>query len=324
MGVGPASRFGDLRSHERMTMQTKARASQGDPGPGAALGLQMAARQDHHTDPVSKAARAAIESHAITDELAMRILELAQANRELETFSYTVSHDLRTPLTIIENYVHVLLKAHGGELSPEAAKALQGIHGAVQRMALLIQNILQLSRVMRLPLRRERVDLAQVARSLLAELAERDPTRKVGVKTPAHVWAMADPAIVRIVLANLLGNAWKFTGKKRKATIVFGEEDKDGLPTYFVRDNGAGFDMARADRLFQLFERLHSAADYAGTGIGLATVSRAVQRHDGTAWAEAAPGKGATFYFTLGPGAKADTPDTPKAPGRGSAREGRQ
>jgi len=273
---------------------------------------------DGGEDPLTASARAAIEAHAITDELATRILELAQANKELETFSYTVSHDLRTPLTIIENYVHVLRYAHKSELSPEADKALAGIHAAVQRMALLIQNILQLSRVMRLPLRRERIDLAQIARAHLAELAERDPTRKVRVKTPEHVWVMADPAIVRIVLANLLGNAWKFTGKKRQATISFECEVKDGVPTCLVRDNGAGFDMANVARLFQLFERLHPAADYVGTGIGLATVARAVQRHDGTAWAEGVPGKGATFYFTLGPGSQA----APQPGKRRSAQEG--
>lgn len=242
--------------------------------------------------------------YTLTDELAARILELAQANKELETFSYTVSHDLRTPLTIIENYVHVLTKGSAQAHNPESAKALEGIHAAVQRMGLLIQNILQLSRVMRLPLRRERTDLAAIARQILGELAERDPTRRVTVKTPAHVWAMADPDLVRIVLANLLGNAWKFTGKKRRPTITFGQATKAGLDAYFVRDNGAGFAMKDVGRLFQLFERLHATTDYTGTGIGLATVARAVQRHDGTAWAEGTPGRGATFYFTLGPEAQ--------------------
>lgn len=245
-----------------------------------------------------------VAPYAITDELAARILELAQANKELETFSYTVSHDLRTPLTIIENYVHVLAKGHAKELTPEAAKALQGIHAAVQRMGLLIQNILQLSRVMRLPLRRERTDLAAIARQILGELAERDPTRRVTVKLPAHLWVEADPDLVRIVLANLLGNAWKFTGKKGRPTITFGQASKGGVTAYYVRDNGAGFDMKDVSRLFQLFERLHATTDYAGTGIGLATVARAVQRHDGTAWAEATPGRGATFFFTLGPTAQ--------------------
>lgn len=253
-------------------------------------------------------ARAKVESQAITDELAARVLELAQANKELATFSYTVSHDLRTPLTIIENYVHVLLKAHADELSPEATKALNGIHSAVQRMAVLIQNILQLSRVTRLPLRREPTDLAEVSRSLLAELKERDPSRKVTVVTPPHVWAVADSAVVRIALANLLGNAWKFTAKKPKARIEFGQSMADGVTTYFVRDNGAGFDMAQAGRLFKLFERLHANSEFAGTGIGLATVARAVQRHDGTVWAEGAPGKGATFYFSLGPSSNGAIP----------------
>ncbi len=246
--------------------------------------------------------RSTLETRAIADQLASRVLELSQVNKELETFSYTVSHDLRTPLAIIENYVHVLLKGHADELGPEAAKALEGIHAAVQRMSSLIQSILQLSRVMRLPLRRERTDLAATARALLAELSERDPGRQVSIQVPPHVWAIVDPTIVRIVLANLLGNAWKFTGKKRKAHIAFGQLARDGVPTYFVRDDGAGFDMGQAGRLFQLFERLHPASEYPGTGIGLAAVARAVERHDGIVWAEGRPGRGATFYFTLGPG----------------------
>ena len=273
------------------------------PPPGAGPhGLRQGPRGD---------SAAADPPYTMTDELAARVLELAQANKELETFSYTVSHDLRTPLTIIENYAHVLSKGHAKELTPEAAKAVQGIHAAVHRMGLLIQNILQLSRVMRLPLRRERTDLAALARALVGELAERDPTRRVSVTAPAHVWAMADPALARIVLANLLGNAWKFTGNKSRASIAFGQVAKGGATAYFVRDNGAGFDMKDVGRLFQLFERLHPGAQYAGTGIGLATVARAVQRHDGTAWAEATPGHGATFYFTLGPEA---------GKGRGPAR----
>ncbi|MFO1534193.1 MAG: ATP-binding protein [Thermoplasmatota archaeon] len=235
----------------------------------------------------------------MSDALASRVLSLAEANKELEAFSYTVSHDLRTPLTIIENYAYTLRVGHADALGPDGLKALNGIHAAVQRMGLIIQNILHMSRVTRMPVRRERVDLAALARSVLAELQEREPGRRVRLSVPRHLWAAADPAIVRIALANLLGNAWKFSAHRRGAAIAFGR--LPGRPrTYVVRDNGVGFDMQQSGRLFQLFQRLHPPADFAGTGIGLATVARAVARHGGTAWAEAAPGKGATFFFTLG------------------------
>jgi light-regulated signal transduction histidine kinase (bacteriophytochrome) len=236
---------------------------------------------------------------AMSDELASRVLALAEANRELESFSYTVSHDLRTPLTVIENYVYLLRRSGGDDLRPESKKALDGIHGAVQRMALIIQNILYMSRVTRMPLSRKRVDIATIARQALAELAEREPRRKVKVTAPDHLWAMADAAILRIAMANLLANAWKFSSKRADARITIGRVPRRSPPTYFVKDNGVGFDMANGGRLFQLFQRLH-ATDFEGTGIGLATVARAIERHDGTVWADSRPGKGATFFFTLG------------------------
>jgi signal transduction histidine kinase len=164
-----------------------------------------------------------------------------------------------------------------------------------------------MSRVTRMPVRRERIDLAALVRAIVEELREREPERKVRLAAPRHLWVAADPAIVHIALANLLGNAWKFSGKRERATITFGRMpgtfgrlNGPATRTYFVRDNGVGFDMQQSNRLFQLFQRLHPSGDFTGTGIGLATVARAVGRHGGTAWAEGEPGKGATFYFTLG------------------------
>jgi signal transduction histidine kinase len=246
---------------------------------------------------------------ALSDELAARLLALATANRELEAFSYTVSHDLRTPLTVIENYAYLLRTTDGKTLTPGGKKALEGIHAAIQRMSLIIQNILYMSRVTRMPLVRQRVDLADVARQLLVELGEREPLRRVQVTTPPHLWAVADPAILRIALSNLLANAWKFSGKRPDAAIEVGQVPGRKPPTYFVRDNGVGFDPQDQPRLFQLFQRLRPA-EFEGTGIGLTTVARAVARHGGTAWAESRPGEGATFYFTLG-----NQPDPPGGAG---------
>jgi light-regulated signal transduction histidine kinase (bacteriophytochrome) len=276
--------------------------------------------KDAPTGPQEAALAAAAGMAAMSDALASRVLTLAEANRELEAFSYTVSHDLRTPLTIIENYAYALRRSHSEELGADGLKALNGIHAAVQRMGLIIQNILYMSRVTRLPVRRERVDLAEMARSVLAELEEREPERRVRFTAPPHLWAAADPAIVRIALSNLMGNAWKFSAKQPDAAISFGRAPLKGGHAYFVRDNGVGFDMQQSGRLFQLFQRLHPNESFAGTGIGLATVARAVDRHGGTTWAESAPGAGATFYFTLGADepAKAGAPD-PATPAGGAA-----
>lgn len=239
-------------------------------------------------------------SKKLNDDLTMRVLELAQTNRELETFSYTVSHDLRTPLTILENYAEVLLHRHGGELDAEAAKCLTGIQKAVVRMALLVENILRLSRVTRSEIQREDVDVSGLVEELVAELREREPHRVVDVVVAPGVRASADRYILRVALANLLANAWKFTGKAERPRVEFGAIREKGGLTFFTRDNGAGFDMRDVGRLFRLFERLHTAGEYQGTGIGLVTVQRAIHRHGGTVWASAEPGKGATFYFTLG------------------------
>lgn len=248
-------------------------------------------------------------SKQLNDALALRVLELAQANQELETFSYTVSHDLRTPLTILENYAHILRHAETGSLGPEATRALVGIQRAVVRMSTLVENILRLSRVSRTSLRRERLDLSAMVADILHELQEREPERRIEVRIEPRLSANADPSILRIALANLIGNAWKFTANQPHARIEFGTAPApDGATAYFVRDNGIGFDMADAGRLFHLFERLQPAAEFQGTGIGLVTVQRAILRHGGTVWATGEPDNGATFFFTLGEAARGAVP----------------
>lgn len=247
--------------------------------------------------PVQEAATD--DLRALSEQLGERVLDLARANRELETFSYTVSHDLRTPLTVLENYAHLLL-GPTGEDPAVRAKALAGIRGGVRRMALLVENILHLSRVTRNELHRDNVDLAELAQAAFDELKERDPERKVTFSRPKQAPASADVHLMRIALSNLVGNAWKFTGSSPAARIEFGHAFKDGHEVYFVRDNGIGFDMKDAGRLFRLFERLEAEGRYPGTGIGLVTVQRAIERHGGSIWADGKPGKGATFFFTLG------------------------
>lgn len=264
--------------------------------------------------------RSEAEIQNLSDKLARRVLDLARANRELETFSYAVSHELRTPLTVIENYAHILLKGGIGSLDEPSARALRAIRSAVHRMADLIENILRLSRVTRLPVRRQRFDLAEMARSILSELREEDAGRRVTAVVPNRLWVEADPQIIQVALINLLTNAWNFTKKKRRARIEVGQTSQTRTPTYYVRDNGVGFDMKDASRLFQLFERLHPDAEYRGSGIGLATVGRAIERHDGAVWAKAVPGRGATFYFTLGPAPGPSAPTGVRAEQKGGRR----
>lgn len=246
-------------------------------------------------------------SRRLNDDLTLRVLELAKANHELETFSYTVSHDLRTPLTIIENYAQVLAAAGSDVSQADARKALAGLQRAVSRMALLIENILRLSRVSRLEPEWAPMDLVDLAGDVVRELRERQPEPAVRFVAPASLPVTADAQMLRTALANLLGNAWKFSRNARDPRVELGMVPGRSPPVYFVRDNGVGFDPADQPRLFRLFERLHPTAEFEGTGIGLATVRRAIERLGGRVWAEGAPAAGATFYFTLG--------QPPKAPG---------
>jgi PAS domain S-box-containing protein len=221
------------------------------------------------------------------------------ANRELESFSYSVAHDLRTPLRAIDGFSQALVEDYGDKLDVEGRRYLQRVRDAAQRMAELIDDLLTLSRVTRSELRRDRVDLSALAHTLLAAFQRVEPERRVEIHISPGIVTDADPQLVAIALDNLLGNAWKFTSKRALARIEVGETKAYGVPAYFVRDNGAGFDMTYRDKLFGVFQRLHPESEFPGTGIGLATVARIAQRHRGRAWAVGVPGEGATFFFTL-------------------------
>jgi signal transduction histidine kinase len=225
---------------------------------------------------------------------------LATANRELEAFSYSVSHDLRAPLRSIAGFSQALEEDEGERLNQRGHEYLQRIQRATGRMSQLIDDLLSLSRVSRGDLQRTSARLGEIARGCAEVLQQSEPTRAVEWVIPADLRGHADPRLIKIVFENLLSNAWKFTRKKPRARIEVGQLARDGERTYFVRDDGAGFDMAQAEKLFAPFQRLHTAAEFEGTGVGLATVQRIIHRHGGRIWAEAAVGEGATFYFTLG------------------------
>ena len=241
-------------------------------------------------------ARAARE---LADTRAALAGELERKNRELEAFSYSVSHDLRAPLRALLGFTEALLEECGPTLSAGAKDSARLITEAAQRMELLIDGLLQLSRVARDPLVRASVDLSSLGREVAAELEQSEPTRLVRFVVADGLRVQGDPVLLRQVLANLLGNAHKFTAKSPDATIELGVTDGHGQRCFQVRDNGAGFDMAYADQLFAPFRRLHRAKDFPGTGIGLALVQRIVERHGGKVWAEGAVGRGATLFFTL-------------------------
>ncbi len=239
--------------------------------------------------------------HRLSETRAALIKELEQKNKELEAFSYSVSHDLRAPLRIIEGFSKALQDEHSAAMDADGRRHLARVRAAAGRMAELIDDLLKLSRVGRADLQRRPVNLASLAREVAVELQSVSPGRTVDVLIADTVMADADHRLLRLLLENLLGNAWKFTAAVTPAVVELGVLMLDSLPTYFIRDNGAGFDMAHAGRLFTPFQRLHSQADFPGTGIGLATVHRIVERHGGRVWAESSIGQGATFLWTLPP-----------------------
>ena len=230
-----------------------------------------------------------------------RTRDLAAANKELEAFSYSVSHDLRAPLRAIDGFSKVLLTNYAPVLDDRGRNYLGRVRAATQRMSELIDDLLGLARVGRKELARKEVDVTALAARVAAELARRDAERAVRVEIAPGLSAHADPQLLTIVLENLMGNAWKFTGKSPAACIEVGQERNGASGPFYVKDNGAGFDMAYADKLFGAFQRLHLDTDFEGTGIGLVTVQRIVSRHGGRIWAEGAVGKGAVFRFTLEP-----------------------
>ena len=229
-----------------------------------------------------------------------RAKEVADAaNRELEAFSYSVSHDLRSPLRAIDGFSKALLDGYQNLLDERGKDYLQRVRAATQRMGQLIDDLLKLSRLTRGGMNITQVDLSAMAREVAAELQKSNPGRQVSFRIADGIGAMCDGHLLKVVFENLLGNAWKFTGNKEQATIEFATTQADGAPAYFIRDDGAGFDMAYSDKLFATFQRLHLDREFPGTGIGLSLVQRIIHRHGGKVWAEGAVDQGATFYFTL-------------------------
>jgi signal transduction histidine kinase len=254
----------------------------------------------------ASSATAQAELERARSALAERSAERDHAMRELDSFAYSVSHDLRAPLRVVDGFATIVLEDYGDRGKPldELGRDhLRRIVAASQRMNSMIDTLLSLARTTSRELARERVDLSQIARELAADLQEQDRARAFEFIVAPDLRADGDPTLLRLVLQNLLGNAWKFCARQPQPRIEFGVRDLDGRRTYFVKDNGAGFDMRFAEKLFGLFQRLHSANEFPGTGVGLATVQKIIRRHGGRIWAEAIsapnPGHGATFYFTL-------------------------
>jgi PAS domain S-box-containing protein len=236
---------------------------------------------------------------AANAELKHRTYELEGVNRELEAFSYTVSHDLKAPLRSIEGFAQAVLEDYADRLGEAGKDYLTRVHSASRRMAQLIDAMLDMSRLTRGELRERVVDLSSLAQVIVHDLQKKEPERRVEFLIAEKLKVNGDPAMLQVVLENLMENAWKFTGRHAAAKIEFGAVDMDGNRVYYVRDDGAGFDPAYADKLFMPFKRLHSTAEFPGLGIGLAIAHRIISRHNGRMWAEAAPEKGATVFFTL-------------------------
>jgi len=235
----------------------------------------------------------------LDDRVRDRTAQLEAANRELEAFAYSVSHDLRAPLRALDGFSDELLRSYADKLDDRGQHYLRRLRSGTQRMGQLIDDMLQLSRLNRVAMKREPVDLTALAEGVAAELHGREPDRTVAFVIESGLSAVGDAGLLGVALENLLGNAWKFTSKKQSATITVGQQSHEGVPAFFVRDDGAGFDMAHISKLFGAFQRLHTQREFPGNGVGLAIVQRVVHRHGGQVWAEGSLGQGATFHFTL-------------------------
>ncbi|HEX4629215.1 MAG TPA: ATP-binding protein [Gemmatimonadales bacterium] len=255
--------------------------------------------QHYATELEQRVAERTHELEERNDALRQNTAELLAANAELDAFAYSVSHDLRAPLRSIDGFSQVLLEDYGGHLDKAGQDSLQRVRAATQRMGMLIDDLLKLARITRAEKRTEPVDLSAMAREIVGELERAAPDRRVDVTIADGLKTSGDSRLLRVALDNLLRNSWKYTAKQAHPRIEFGALEENGTRTFMVRDNGAGFDMQYADKLFGVFQRLHSAAEFEGTGVGLATVRRIITRHGGRIWAEGAIDRGATFYFTL-------------------------
>jgi light-regulated signal transduction histidine kinase (bacteriophytochrome) len=239
-------------------------------------------------------------AQSLNHGLRQAVLELKAVNHELEAFSYSVSHDLRAPLRSIDGFSQALLEDYEDRLDGTAQDFLHRIRSATQRMGNLIDDLLTLSRVTRTSIKMQSVNLSRIASAIASDLQQSQPERRVEFSIAPDLIVRGDAPLLQVVLENLLNNAWKFTSKHPQSRIAVGMmSEVSGIPTYFVKDDGAGFDMAYVDKLFSPFQRLHGMQDFPGNGIGLATVQRIIHRHGGRVWAEGSLNAGATFYFTL-------------------------
>ena len=255
--------------------------------------------QRHAADLERRVEERTHELQERNESLRRNAAELLAANTELDAFAYSVSYDLRAPLRSIDGFSQVLLEDYAAQLDEAGRESLHRVRAASQRMGTLIDDLLKLARVTRAEMRTEDVDLSGMARDIASELQRAAPERQVEFAIAAGLKARGDARLLRVALDNLLRNSWKYTAKQPGPRVEFGSVEANGGQAFMVRDNGAGFDMKYADKLFGVFQRLHSAAEFEGTGVGLATVRRIINRHGGRIWAEGAVDQGATFYFTL-------------------------
>jgi signal transduction histidine kinase len=265
------------------------------------LAAARAEAEAHAQRAEANAAEVHLLNATLEERVRQRTAELETTNRELEAFSYSVSHDLRAPLRTIDGFSLALEEDYAETVGEAGKDYIRRVRGAVQRMGQLIDALLQLSRITRAELVRENFDLSEIAESVAEELRVQHPERSLEFRIESGLRAHADPKLLRIALENLLGNSVKFSAKKEHALVEFGWDRTAGATgAWFVRDNGAGFDMVYAEKLFNAFHRLHGDKDFKGSGIGLATVARVVRRHHGRIWTDSVVGRGATFWFTLG------------------------